>query len=313
MLRSLKMPGHYTQNKNKGINSGPELCSSLAKQQPFTDRNPPSESEMLLGTEVPFHPESEKHLDLLNNARTKNTISDIMLGLQRTYGNTYVQRLVEEMGTRSRQVESMSLEDDSKVSVVSKTGMAGIVQRTPAGGSKGTISIQQPAPSYYDVEGNTLEEVGTAMGTEEWGQCQWDWSQTSYRTTNDTVDRVNIVLILTITLPRWTGDGWRRASPAAKAEWNRMLAALRTHENGHADIARSFVHQVQEHPLNHPESEFQTLFTEGQNPHEDRQRAYDAETSHGETQGVSLDTSIDQPPETSETSTETEETPEETE
>lgn len=171
------------------------------------------------------------------------------------------------------------------------------VARTPAAApATGTVTIRPVTTTYYNVSGNTLEEVSQQLDPEEWGRCRWNWTY-STRVTDGVASRVNITLALTIRLPRWRGRGWTRASAEAKAEWNRMGEALRTHENGHADIARSWAPVLKERLLNQPEADIETLWNEALAEHEAEQATYDADTEHGRTQGVSLDTSIDQPTE----------------
>ena len=79
-----------------------------------------------------------------------------------------------------------------------------------------------------------------------------------------------------------------------------MVGCLQTHEDGHADIARNWAPQLQERLLGQPEADATTLWNQGKADHESEQQTYDGDTSHGETQGVSLDTSIDAPAEESE-------------
>jgi hypothetical protein len=168
------------------------------------------------------------------------------------------------------------------------------VNRTPvAAAEKGRIEISPATQDPYDVSGNTLEEVLDQLDPDEWGRCTWTWHQ-SIRTTEGVIDRANISLGLRIRLPRWRGRGWRRASEPVKAEWNRMLESLRAHENRHAEIARSWAPQLQDLLLNQPESEQSSIWTNGLASHETAQSTYDADTSHGQTEGVTLDTTIGQ-------------------
>lgn len=189
-----------------------------------------------------------------------------------------------------------ALASDLAVQALPQAGLGGALARTPGDSDQGTITIGPVAPSTYNVSGNTLAEVQANLDPLEWGRCTWSWSQ-SHRSTEGTIDRVNVTLGLRIRMPQWTGQGWNRASEAAKAEWNRMVGCLQTHEDEHAQRAQDWAPQLQQKLLGQPESEANTLWEQGKADHQGEQDTYDADTSHGETQGVSLDTSIDAPAE----------------
>ncbi len=165
-----------------------------------------------------------------------------------------------------------------------------VLQRTPAP-SPATVTIQPVRTVYYNVTGNTLAEVSRKLDPIEWGRCSYRFSYT-YRPTNGVATSVSVTLRLTIRLPRWTGSGWIRASAAAKKEWSRMLGCLRTHENGHAGFARRWAPILQQRLLNKPVANLATIWVRGLAQHEAEQVAYDSRTRHGQTQTVSLDTTI---------------------
>jgi hypothetical protein len=243
-------------------------------------------------TETPFRPPVAEHAGLLARAHSNEGRANLVIQLQKTYGNRYVQRLLNSMAVFHvpRQPEEEELQTKSLLQRQVETE-AGVIARTPAASSKGTITISAVKKTHYNVTGNNLAEVSTQLDPEEWGRCTWEWTQ-SYRTTEGVTDRVNINLKLTIRLPRWTGRGWRRASAEEKVEWNRMLECLQKHEDRHAEIARSWTPTLQERLLNQPESDIATLWSDGLAEHQDEQDGFDADTGHGQTEGVTLDTSI---------------------
>jgi len=157
----------------------------------------------------------------------------------------------------------------------------------------GTITINEVQTNYYDVTGTTLTEVSEQLDPTEWGRCHYHYSY-PYETTNGRTTKVNIILTLTVRLPRWQGAGWDAASEAAKTEWRRMLQALETHEEGHAAIARTWAPTIKQRLLDQSEgdveTEYNTVFAEVVT----EQDEYDADTTHGQTQGVSLDLSVDE-------------------
>ena len=166
------------------------------------------------------------------------------------------------------------------------------VGQEEAPATAGTVVIQNPSFDYYDVTGSTLSEVAAQLDPEEWGRCQYHYDYT-YETTDGQTSTVNIVLRLQIRLPRWQGEGWDHASGAVKAEWRRMLQALRAHENRHAEISRPWAPTFKERLLNLPEADIQGEHAQVLQEVNDEQDQFDDETDHGQNQGVSLDTSIE--------------------
>jgi len=155
----------------------------------------------------------------------------------------------------------------------------------------GTVTIGDVTSDYYDVTGSTLADVYGQLDPEEWGRCHYQYDY-SYDSANGRTTRVNITLALTIRFPRWQGAGWDSASPAAQAEWRRMLQALQTHEEEHAAIARRWAPTFQQRLLGQRENRVQQRFDQVLRDAKKEQKQFDQRTRHGQTQGVSLDTSI---------------------
>jgi predicted secreted Zn-dependent protease len=165
------------------------------------------------------------------------------------------------------------------------------VQREDDQPDTGTVTIGNVQYDYYDVTGNTLAEVAQQLDPTEWGRCSYHYDY-SYESTGGRATKVDTTLNLTIRLPRWQGRGWNRASQAAKAEWQRMLHALGTHEDDHADIARRWAPTFQQRLLNQRVGNLRQRFNRTLGQVRAEQRRFDRRTRHGQTQGVSLDTSI---------------------
>jgi predicted secreted Zn-dependent protease len=197
------------------------------------------------------------------------------------------EREAEQAGQKILQGKSIHL-SPARSSVVT-------LQRAVAPGS-GTVRIQRPSFTSYNIKGSTLADVQSQLrqlrGDEDWGRCYYDFRYNNiYR--NGVATRVNIVLRLRILLPRWTGSGWRNASRAAKAEWQRMLGCLRTHENGHAKIARRWAYILQRRLLNQTEENVPGTYEAVKVDHKAADDKYClVTTKHGKTQGVYLNTTI---------------------
>jgi predicted secreted Zn-dependent protease len=200
----------------------------------------------------------------------------MLLSLQRSLGNQAVGRILRQRGRTGHPLRS---------GIQRRNG------RRRRRANTGTVTIRNVQYQYYNVSGRTLADVHSQLDPTEWGRCSYHYSYT-YRTSGGNASRVNITLRLTIRLPRWTGRGWNSASRPAKAEWRRMLRALRTHENGHAAIARRWAPTFKQRMLNQPEGDLEGTFNQVLGEADAEQGQFDTRTSHGQTQGVSLDTSI---------------------
>lgn len=212
--------------------------------------------------------------------------------LQRAIGNYGVQRVME-----SRSAGGAGARFGHKLGTVREVrarDRTGAVQREAEGGSAedGTVTIEPPGSDPYDVSGTTLAEVHAQLDPTEWGRCIYHYDY-DYDTENGRVTRVDITLRLTIRLPRWQ-QGRDEASPEARAEWDRMMAALRAHEERHAEIAREWAPRFKQRILGVRAGNATATYNQVKREADAAQRQYDAETHHGQTEGVTLDLSIDQ-------------------
>lgn len=171
--------------------------------------------------------------------------------------------------------------------------LPGRVRRAPGRGATGPgrISNRAGGTAYYNLAGDTLADVYVLLDPDEWGRCTVNYA-VSYTASEGVVTAANIVVTDSYRMPRWQGRGYNRASRAAKAEWQRMMTALWTHEHGHRDIGRREAATIQAGLVGQNEGDFATRLAELQAAAQALQDDYDVQTQHGQTQGVSLDTSI---------------------
>jgi predicted secreted Zn-dependent protease len=157
--------------------------------------------------------------------------------------------------------------------------------------SDGTVTILPAQIEYYDVTGRTLQEAHDQLDPDEWGRCQVHY-QYDYAATDGRTTKVNLTVSWTIRLPRWRGEGYQRASRKARQEWDRMLRALRDHEDGHANIGRSRGPKIREGLLDQEESALDQIMSQLEAEAQKEQDDFDQKTNHGQNQGVNLDVSI---------------------
>jgi predicted secreted Zn-dependent protease len=228
-------------------------------------------------------------------------IQPVWLDLQRALGNRTTQQMMVRHGGQA----SFGLDKETALRLTQQYGGATpalavdalhqvqrqAAKRGPAKPTNGAVTIKPPVYDYYDVTGQTLDQVNQQLDPEEWGSCAANYDY-SYAATGGSVTRVDLTVSLTIRLPRWKGKGWQQASPAARKEWERMLQALRTHEDGHVDIARQQAPLVRDRLRKTSEAGLELEAEKARSDAQTENDKYDDRTQHGQTQGVALDLSI---------------------
>lgn len=109
------------------------------------------------------------------------------------------------------------------------------------------------------------------------------------------VETAEVGVETTYTYPSW--EGREKASGRLTAYWDHFLGRLETHERGHADISRAagaeIARSIQATPPQPDcpalEKAIKDVAGAVMKANEKRQRAYDRETNHGETQGAWFD------------------------
>jgi predicted secreted Zn-dependent protease len=156
---------------------------------------------------------------------------------------------------------------------------------------------------FYDVDGSTSAELRSALDakgpTDESGRhdalTKWyvNWTFDYLRGDGSCgLTHVKATLKSTFTVPRWSGD----ISSPLGARWQHYLDALWAHERGHAqngvDAARYIVESISLLPSAADcDAAANAANATGDRELElarERDRAYDAETKHGATQGATF-------------------------
>ena len=146
------------------------------------------------------------------------------------------------------------------------------------------------------VGGKTLAEAGRELDKlREWGEGGGSLRSERIGAGTSTNLTVNLHGNLVYRLPRWTG--YAGASAAAKAEWDRMLAKLKAHEDRHMEIAIEEGNQLATDLVGREIGEIAGMVTEANRRMNKRQQDMDTDTNNGAKAGVQygdviLDTSI---------------------
>ncbi len=135
------------------------------------------------------------------------------MALQQQVGNLAVQRLLAQRQAGEQQN----------------------VTRTPV--DVGRVKIEKPRIEYYEVTGGSLPEAcSQVLPPEQWYQYEYRYTP---KVENGKVTRVDVIVTVTVQLPRWVGPGWEHAPDADKVEWLAMLQALHIDpDDSYDDITR---------------------------------------------------------------------------
>jgi hypothetical protein len=203
------------------------------------------------------------------------------------------------MGTRNSQVEGLDIKpqrdaDEGLLGGGDIPGVIGTDSAIPLGTgrviAKVTKDWDPPSPSgdpEIVVNGKTLEEVGKALDKlSEWGQGGGRLLTDSIAPGNSTDLTVKAQAKLVYRLPRWAQ--YSQASAAAKAEWDRMFAKLKAHEDRHLQIAIEEADQLASDLVGHDIADIPKMVTEANRRMATRQQQLDDDTDHGAKAGVTF-------------------------
>ena len=146
------------------------------------------------------------------------------------------------------------------------------------------------------VRGTTLAQVAQQLNAlPEWGRGGGMLRADRLRNIRTPTVTVHLHANLVFVLPEW--KGYDAASAKVKAEWDRMIAKLRIHEQRHVDIAIEEADRLAAALIGEPISRIASLVTRANATMSQRQRKLDKDTKNGSKPGVPygdviLDTSI---------------------
>jgi hypothetical protein len=137
------------------------------------------------------------------------------------------------------------------------------------------------------VGGKTLADAGRELDKlSEWGEGGGMLRTDSIPAGNSTDLTVKAHANLVHRLPRWTGYG--AASTAAKAEWDRMVAKLKAHEDRHMEIAIEEADRLARDLVGVEIGDIADMVTEANRRMAKRQQELDTDTQNGSKPGVAF-------------------------
>ena len=157
---------------------------------------------------------------------------------------------------------------------------------------------------YYEVEGADLRELRASLnargplgenGKRYHGFTKWrvNWNY-KYQRSGQSCGLSSLVthVVATITMPRWNAPA--DAPVKLRQEWRRYLSALRAHEDGHHNFAKTAAAQIERDlaELSNPSGcnelakEIDARADAILDIYRAEEKAYDQQTRHGATQGA---------------------------
>src|SRR5690348_8843352 len=95
----------------------------------------------------------------------------------------------------------------------------------------------------YDVAAESLADAASAVSRlPEAATTEW-FPHFRSTTVGGRLAEVDVEVPTRVTMPRWTG--YADASPDERHEWDRFCAALHAHEQGHLDLVREHLQEVE--------------------------------------------------------------------
>ena len=151
----------------------------------------------------------------------------------------------------------------------------------------------QAGGDFAELWGNTLQELFDEMDgwhLDEVGRCTWHPQLSLTWDDNQLVTGGTLTVDLEVLVPAWGNRS--SVGDAVRAEWDRWSDALMTHEMGHADLAYRYLDNFENTLIGMHQDAAWAAFEQVKQDLQTASNDYDSSTSHGVTQGTTLDTSI---------------------
>ena len=144
---------------------------------------------------------------------------------------------------------------------------------------------------YYDVSATTLRDAASAIAhLPEAGSTEWFPAFSYESDEHGNVSSATVTVATRVTLPNWSGVS--SAGQAEQDEWNRFLAALVAHENGHLELVTAHFTDVDQHMIGGAPHHAQSVFDHALHSLHAASQAYDSQTDHGRHAGTIIDVDV---------------------
>lgn len=110
------MTKHRRKSKKYAVKEEQKQHVSLQQHRAMSDNlHEKSEPDKETVFETPFSPRVNEHVDLLKNTSSEEQRTNLVMQLQQTYGNRYVQRLIESNRARTGEVDGKETIENSQI------------------------------------------------------------------------------------------------------------------------------------------------------------------------------------------------------
>lgn len=212
------------------------------------------------------------------------------LRLQASRGNRYVAQVLQRSRTHGNE---RAVEIEREASTIGRRVAPAAIQRQE-GSTTVTINLGAVRNRTYNVTGANFTAAGNQMN------ARGEWGRGGARNIRGTpgpanadgiLQSVTVTADLFTTLPNWTRLAGK--PERVRNEWNRMLAALRGHENHHVSIARTHLEALETTLSGIHEDDFQQVWGDAIAGLQTAQQDYDDSTHSGQDEGVTLDLAVE--------------------
>jgi predicted secreted Zn-dependent protease len=161
------------------------------------------------------------------------------------------------------------------------------------------VLTYEPTWSTHDVHGRTLEEVARQIEQlPEAGQTHWTPRYHVQEWEGQTMKRVQVDVYVQVTMPHWAE--YSSATPAEQAEWDRFVAALQAHEQGHIDLVVTYTENADVMLEGLDEHTAAARWQENLQALQQASDQYDTSNDHGRNAGTTIQAPEQQEEETEE-------------
>ena len=156
------------------------------------------------------------------------------------------------------------------------------------------VSMPGAAVSLYEISGTTADQLWAGMhqigphdaSGEHAAETTWNVSWRYRPDASGTCQATGVTTQITVSFPHWTPP--IETSPALVADWDRFVAALATHEEGHAQLVQSGVANIAPAIAAGSCREADAAAGAVMAQIQQENDAYDAQTGHGASQGATF-------------------------
>lgn len=157
-------------------------------------------------------------------------------------------------------------------------------------GNKVSVEFSNTERISCDMHGDNLAAVAEAISQQdEAGKTEWV-PRYDYETTGDNLSSVKVTVGTRITTPLWREYG--SAPQAEKDEWDRFLAALETHEQGHVGLVVKYLSNIDSQMVGQSVDGAKREWERALAALQSASNAYDVQSDHGRNQGTTIDISL---------------------